>query len=186
MKVSISEYPEDINEDRTVDVRVDPSDTWSLDNTLAHIILPCLKQLKETKHGHPLADNEDVPEELRSTSAPPLEHEWDVDANAEARWNWIMDEMIWAFGEASTGYEGENAFYTGEPDHRYQPVDDNGDPISDEILTWEEALAHEGDVVVVPGPNHSYSIDEEGLEAYQNRLNNAFKLFGRYYRNLWD
>jgi hypothetical protein len=186
MKVEIGPYPEKVDEDRTVYVQLDTSDTWSLDNTLAHIIVPCLKQLKETKNGSPNVDDEDVPDHLKSTSAPPKENEWDIDDNHFLRWDWVIDEMIWAFGEAANGYEGENAFYSGEADHRYQPVDDNGDPISDEILTWEEALAHEGDVVVVPGPNHSYKIDEEGYEAYYKRIDNGFRLFGRYYRNLWD
>jgi acetylornithine/succinyldiaminopimelate/putrescine aminotransferase len=40
-----------------------------------------LKQLQETKHGAPLVDDEDVPEHLRSTTAPPRENEWDVDGN---------------------------------------------------------------------------------------------------------
>ena len=35
-------------------------DTWNIDVTLAHIIVPMLKQLKEKKHGAPFVDNEDV------------------------------------------------------------------------------------------------------------------------------
>ena len=49
-------------------VRIDKYDTWSMDHTLAPIIIPMLKQLKETKHGSPWTDDEDVPEELRSRS----------------------------------------------------------------------------------------------------------------------
>ena len=48
MKVNIGEYPEP-----SVDVRIDKQDTWSMDYTLAHVILPMLIQLKETKHGSP-------------------------------------------------------------------------------------------------------------------------------------
>ena len=44
-----------------INVRIDKHDTWSMDHTLAHIILPMLKQLKETKHGAPNVDDEDVP-----------------------------------------------------------------------------------------------------------------------------
>ncbi len=44
-----------------------------MDYTLSHIVVPMLKQLKETKHGAPFVDDEDVPEELKSTSAPPKE-----------------------------------------------------------------------------------------------------------------
>ena len=82
---------------RKIKVRIDPSDTWNMDGTLAHIILPMLKQLKETKHGAPFVDDEDVPDELRSTAAEPKENEWDTDSNHFKRWDWVMDEMIYAF-----------------------------------------------------------------------------------------
>ena len=42
-------------------VRIDRYDTWSMDHTLADIILPMLKQLDATKHGAPHVDDEDVP-----------------------------------------------------------------------------------------------------------------------------
>jgi hypothetical protein len=82
---------------RKVEVRIDPYDTWSMDHTLGLIIVPMLKQLKATKHGSPFVADADVPEELRSTSAPAKENEWDVDDNHHKRWDWVMDEMIWAF-----------------------------------------------------------------------------------------
>ena len=66
MKVNIEEYTDD-GEDQVVEVHIDRWDTWSMDYTLAHIVLPMLRQLKETKHGSPEVDDADVPEELRST-----------------------------------------------------------------------------------------------------------------------
>ena len=51
--------------ERKIKVRIDPYDTWSMDGTLALIILPMLKQLKATKHGSPESDLEDVPEHMR-------------------------------------------------------------------------------------------------------------------------
>ena len=68
-----------------------------MDYTLAPIILPMLVQLKAEKHGSPNVDDEDVPEHLRSTSAPPKENEWDTDDNWHKRWDWVMDEMIYSF-----------------------------------------------------------------------------------------
>ena len=47
-------------------VKIDRWDTWSMDHTLAHIVLPMLKQLQKDKHGSPYVEDEDVPEELRS------------------------------------------------------------------------------------------------------------------------
>ena len=78
-------------------VTIHPWDTWSMDHTLSYIIVPMLKQLQETKHGAPNTDDEDVPEKLRSTSAPKKENEWDTDDNHFRRWDWIINEMIWAF-----------------------------------------------------------------------------------------
>lgn len=85
------------NRERKIKVRIDPSDTWDMDGTLAHIVLPMLKQLKETKLGAPYVDDEDVPEHLRSTAAETKENEWDTDSNHFKRWDWVMDEMIYAF-----------------------------------------------------------------------------------------
>ena len=53
---------------RVVDVKIDYWDTWSMDSTLAPIILPMLKQLRDTKHGSPMVDMEDVPEYMRTTT----------------------------------------------------------------------------------------------------------------------
>ena len=97
MKVEISNYEDD--GERTINVRIDDYDTWSMDHTLAPIILPMLVQLKATKHGAPFVDYEDVPEELRP------EPEWyekyskngETDPDFFKRWDWVMDEMIYAF-----------------------------------------------------------------------------------------
>ena len=82
-------------------IHIDRWDTWSMDHTLAPIILPMLRQLKETKHGAPCVDLEDVPEELRPTNT----EEWqklyneggETDDKFFKRWDWVMDEMIYAF-----------------------------------------------------------------------------------------
>jgi hypothetical protein len=64
---------------RKIDIRIDTHDTWSMDHTLGLIILPMLKQLKETKHGSPFVDDVDVPEELQYLRAPKTEDEhWAV------------------------------------------------------------------------------------------------------------
>ena len=68
-------------------IKIDKYDTWSMDHTLAMIVLPMLKQLQATKHGAPNVDDEDVPEELKSTSAPAKEKEYDTDGNHFKRWD---------------------------------------------------------------------------------------------------
>jgi hypothetical protein len=36
------------------------------------------------------------------------------------------------------------------------------------------------------GPNDTYKCDYEGMQVVQKRITNGFRLFGRYYENLWD
>ena len=58
---------------RQVYVKIDKFDTWSMDHTLANIVLPMLKQLKQTKRGSPKVDDFDCPQQLWSTNAKPME-----------------------------------------------------------------------------------------------------------------
>ena len=140
-----------------IKVRIDKSDTWSMDHTLSHIVLPMLQQLQETKHGAPFVDDKDVPMILRSKSAPPKENEWDTDDNHFKRWDWVLDEMIWAF-EQKCRDNWEDDYY-GD----YIENQKNG-PMAGSF-EW---------------------IDHEGRAAHQERMTNGFSLFGKYYEGLWD
>lgn len=140
-------------------VRIDNYDTWSMDHTLAHIILPMLQQLQATKHGSPWVDDEDVPEELRSTNAPPKENDYDTDDFHHLRWNWVLDEMIWSF-EQKVRDDWEGDYYKYEDD----PTNTEGLGLGFKLV-WE---------------------DREGRKKHQERMSNGFKLFGKYYEALWD
>jgi hypothetical protein len=153
-------------------VKIDRWDTWSMDHTLAHIILPMLKQLKDTKNGAPNVDDEDVPEELKSTSASPKENEWDTDDNHFKRWDWVLDEMIFAF-EHKNDDTWQEAFTSGVIDYK------------SEACEWHENGKAKM-FKMVDGPNHTYKCDYEGMKVVEDRIQNGFRLFGRYYQNLWD
>ena len=140
-------------------VKIDRWDTWSMDSTLSIIILPMLKQLKDTKHGAPFTSDDDVPEELKSTSAPPKENEWDTDDNHFKRWDYILDEMIFAF-EHLIDDSWEEEFWTGEHG--------TGDDIEEMMRTSTRKW------------------DREGQQLVEKRINNGLMLFGKYYRSLWD
>lgn len=163
--------------ERTVKVRIDPWDTWSMDNTLTLLILPMLKQLNRTKQGAPFVDDEDVPEELRSTSAPPKENEWDTDDNHFKRWDWVMSEMIWAFEQHSQDWESQ--FHSGVIDYEFQPVDEDGNDISD-----DDPEPH--GYVMRDTERSTHKFDHEGYKAHHARILRGFRLFGRYYESLWD
>lgn len=162
MKVTIRKYPK--KGDQKKFIHIDPWDTWDMAHTLSDIIHPMLKQLKKTQHGAPYTDDEDVPENLRSTNAKPKKNEWDTDSNHFKRWDWIMKEMIWAFGELAK--DRDPNFWIKKPKHAYKKV---------EGKDWTEL------VTIDPG-----KYDDVKAKAYYNRKKNAFRLFGKYYENLWD
>ena len=157
-------------------VKIDPWDTWSMDSTLTPIILPMLKQLREHKHGAPGTDDEDVPANLRSTtkSAQKAKKEsWDSDGNHFKRWDWIMDEMIWAFEQLADD-SWEEQYFTGKSDIVWVPskeLDAKGRP-----LTYE----------MKKGPGDTRKYDKKGYAKHSARIDNGLKLFGKYFRALWD
>lgn len=157
---------------RQIYVRIDKFDTWGMDHTLAHIILPMLVQLKASKHGAPNTDDIDVPKELWSTNAEPKENEHDTDSNHFKRWDYILDEMIFAFESKRDG-TWQDKYSSGDIDWTSEPCewDENGKA---KMFT----MGH--------GPKHTYKCDYEGMELEQRRISKGFKLFGKYYENLWD
>jgi hypothetical protein len=100
MKVTITHTEEESHE--SINVELDSADTWSLDYTLALIIHPCLVQLKKTKLGSPFVDNLDVWDESLWATQEELKHydkTGETDKNFHNRWDHVLDEMIWAFGQ---------------------------------------------------------------------------------------
>jgi len=145
-------------------VKLDRWDSWSADHTLSLIILPVMKQLKETNHGAPFVDDEDVPEELRSINAEPKENEWDTDSNHFKRWDYIMDEVIWAL-EQHTKDDDESQFF----DHSAYKEDSHKE--------WLDDLTKGVSKV---------KVDQKGLKTHQERKLNGFRLMGKYWTGFWD
>ena len=124
-------------------VRIDPYDIWSMDSTLAVIILPMLEELKRKKHGSPLVDPVDCPEELYPTEEAGANNGY-TDNTLHERWAWVLDEIIWTFQQLHPDSEWDTKFHT-----------DKG-------------------------------FDQEGYRAVEERISNGLRLFGRYYRGMWD
>jgi hypothetical protein len=144
-------------------VKLHNYDTWNVDSTLAPVILPLLKQLQATQHGYPFTDDEDVPDELRSAAAPALTEEEKncgvPDQLHEKRWEWIMNEMIWAFEQLN------------DPDHDHQ------------FWQGRDELA---DVDNLTENIRRLKCDYDGLKAHEERIRRGTTLFGKYYQALWD
>jgi hypothetical protein len=183
MKVSIGPYPKSHKSERKISIRIDKYDTWSMDSTLAMIILPMLKQLKATKHGAPNTDSEDVPGRLRDRLKK--RNHASVDANHFKRWDWILDEMIWAFEQKNTDWERK--FHTGKIDMLWQGLDINHKPIGKPKRLKDREKGEGVEFYsMIKGPKDTHVFDKKGWAKHHARMQNGFKLFGKYFENLWD
>jgi hypothetical protein len=162
-----------VSRPRKEKIRMDRYDTWNMDHTLALIISPMLRQLRATTHGAPYVDDEDVPEELRSTAAPPKENEWDTDANHFLRWEWVLDEMIWAFEQHASDDD------TAQFHH-------NTENSKVEFVDVVDSDCRELKIVTIDPSKPAAYYDLEGHRAHEDRKRKAFMLFGKYYSSMWD
>lgn len=80
---------------RKIKVKIDYWDTYSLDHTLAVIIAPCLRALRDHTLSSGFVDNSDVPRKLWRPKDAELGGE--DDPHLHDRWHHVMDEMIFAF-----------------------------------------------------------------------------------------
>ncbi len=176
----------DSKKHRTVEVRIDKYDTWNMDSTLAVIVLPMLKQLKDTKHGAPFVDDEDVPDELKSTSAPPKENEWDTDENHFKRWDWTLDQIVWTFEQLQPDCDWEAQYHSGVSDWKFKKIKRSS--LKNDDIELNEGDDDEKNSVyqMVDGPNHTHKWDIDGYQAHNAKINKGLILFGKYYRGLWD
>ena len=150
--------------ERKIKVRIDKYDTWSMDDTLAHIILPMLKQLRETKHGSQWVDDEDLPIYMRHGD-PDGQDNW-----VHHKWDWVLNEMIFAFEQEFVDWQDQ--FIHGEPEYHWELV--GGSEDDDSGVYKQHQL------------NPDYWVDFAGMKLYNDRIQNGFRLFGKYYQGLWD
>ena len=145
-------------------IKIDRWDAWSIEHTLSPIILPILKELKRVKHGAPFIDDEDVPPKLRANrgkgGAAPDIHKIDdgTDKNFFKRFDYILDEMIWTFEQLSMD-DHEGKFY----DHTEARKEKD----------FNKSV-------------RKVKVDRVGLRKHNERIDNGLRLFGKYYRALWD
>jgi hypothetical protein len=152
---------------------IDDFDVWNLDHTLALIIVPALKVLKKKKQGAPFVKNDDVPEHLRSAEEEMKINDagGDTDKHYFERWDWVLNEMIWAFQQKLEDWE--ESYCSGEHDMEWIELDKkdaNGKKMYE----------------MVNGPKPTFQVDLEGMKKYQKRIDDGIMLFAKYYGALWD
>lgn len=177
MKLNIGKYKK--NGNRRINIQIESFDTWSLDHTLAHIILPALLQLKATKHG--------IPSEFAIVGGEDYESQESFDFYKEThtesfdiacrRWDEILDKMIWSFQQlAFDDYESQ--YHHGKAEYDWVPSNQQSfNPITNQM---EDTFT-----MVDKNPEGHY-IDWEGLKLHEERIQEGLELFGKYYRHLWD
>lgn len=154
--------------ERKVQIRIDNYDVWNLGDTLAMIALPMLYEFKKQGiDGAPHVDDEDVPEYLRTTASPPLtaeeENHGSVDALWHQRWDWVVNEMIWAFEQVNDP-EADSQFHTDADPEK---------PRNEPGISFEEGMRRG-------------KFDREGYQKFYERKRNGLRLFGKYLEGLWN
>lgn len=147
-----------LSKEREIKVKLHPYDTWDLNTTLSYIIVPLLKQLKETKHGFPVV--------ITEYQDPCGDNKTWLEEN-EMAWVEILNKMIWAFEQASEDWEEQ--YHTGQADYKLVKENQSDDHY-----------------IIEKGPKHTLCVDQEGIKAHREKMQEGFELFGKYYKDLWD
>ena len=160
MKVYIGRYHKDHTKERKIRVEIHDYDTWSLDDTLAHIIYPALLKFKENNN-HIFADNK---EEMMACED---DEKW---KEYEARSEEILDEMIWSFKQISEGKElNLDDYRIGELKECYfTPVE--GHP---ELTQWNNDTEYDWE---------RYHKDSD---EFYGKIQRGLALFAKHYMALW-
>lgn len=180
---------------RKIKVRIDREDVWSMDNTLAYIILPMLKQLKKNKHGSPFIDQKDLPPELRMTKREEKvfnEGSWNKKLKASeeeieaasnkfhSQWDWVIDRMIWSF-EQELDEEDHDKYY--DP---YSPDETIEEDIDVTVLNEDGTTSKSKSILSTEWRRKIGKYNKEKHLAYEKEKQLGFTLFGKYYQNLWS
>lgn len=151
----------DSKRERKVKIHIDEYDSWNAFETIALVVKPILIQLKSEKNGCAIIDDNDVPDELKTGEYKPS----DDDSLLMKKYEYVLDQMIWSFEQVLIDWEDQ--YYSGECDLR-----------SKELVN--------GSSEIFEGPNYTFKVDKEGLQKHKEKIDNGFRLFGKYFQTLWD
>jgi hypothetical protein len=154
---------------RKIKIKIDDYDIWSMDNTLALIILPMLKLLKKNKHGTPILD---VMNQTSNSAQGSFDFYAEGDDSAfkagEDQWEVIMDKMIWSFEQIIDD--------SWEQQYTKQSA----------VLDLTEYPEDEGKTVIPVRWKVEGEYDWEGMKKHKEKIQEGLELFGHYFQNFWD
>lgn len=155
---------------RKVKVKIHRYDSYSADHTLAYIILPVLKQLRDSKHGSP-GDMPAFMQTSQGTSqfcfdfyAEEDDIAWDI---GHEQWKEILNKMIWSF-EQILDDNWEDQYWEQKPE-----------------VDTEAMKADESELASIRWKTIG-KCDWVGMQKHQDRIQEGLELFGKYYTGLWD
>lgn len=176
MKVNIRNYNKGPTE-RKIDVQIDKWDTYSLDHSIALVILPALIQLKQTKHG--------VPNKFVASVGSDTDDNFSFDfikedANAVfdkgcERWEETLDKMIWSFQQLVMD-DYSDKYHHGKMNIGWKPIKLTN-PVTGVMEDMYEMIDNNPD-------EHWYDFD--GHMMHEARIQEGIELFAKHYRDLWD
>lgn len=177
MKASLGRYLR--TKERKIDIKIDKFDTWSLDHTLALIILPALIQLKQTKIGTPGSFVNDSAEDFHDQATFDFmkEDADEVFQKGYDEWDDTLDKMIWSFQQIALG-DYDSKYHHGEIDIAWEKTDKQyPNPTTGKMEgTWHMVDKNPGE--------HWY--DSVGHQLHEERIQEGLELFGKHFRSLWD
>lgn len=178
MKINQQKYPK--KGERRLKINIEKFDTWSLDYSLALIILPALIQLKLTKHGIPSEFGDVGGESYVSQRSFEFYEESYSDAFDEGckRWEEVLDKMIWSFQQIAIE-DYDDQYHHGKIDLGWKKIEDKTYP--NPITGNQEPLYQ----MVDKNPDEHW-YDHRGHMLHEERIQEGLDLFGKYYRSLWD
>lgn len=179
MKVNIGKYPKGIGQ-RKISVNIEKSDTWSFDHTLAHIIYPALLQLKEQKQGVPSDFIGDVGGEdyVEQNSFDFYSETYNESFEERCKqWDECLDKMIWSFEQVIKD-DYDNLYHHGSMEYDWVKSDKQFlNPLTGKVEDTYQMVDKNPD-------KHWY--DFEGHQLHEERIQEGFELFGKYFRALWS
>lgn len=177
MKVNIGKFPK--TSSRKINVTIDRYDTWSMDHTLALVILPLLLQFKENHHGVPndFIDHSGDENVNSQTSFDFYKEtqDWAFEQGCK-KWDEVLDKMIWSFYQIIV--DDDKKYHHGVMKHDWIKTEKQyPNPISGKMEPTYQ-------MVDVNPEDHWY--DLVGHLEHEKRIQEGLELFGKYFRNLWD
>lgn len=179
MKVNIRKYSK-TRLNRKIDIEIEHFDTYSMDHTLALIILPMLIQLKNTKQGVPsdfVADIGGEPYGEQDSFDFYQETHNDAFDKSCQLWEETLDKMIWSFQQivydqyTDQYHHGKGDYDFVKSDHQFH------NPITGKM---------EDTFQMVDKNPEEHWYDHKGHFLHEERIQEGLELFGKYYRALWD